>query len=146
MNPDEALAATSAVIQDVKKPIPTAEWEWLGYAAHLCVSNRCLFHLATRVGTFIVSTVGHYLPDAHSQPTSIGGGDSDLFETMVFRVNGVCTCGCGAPEHDGHELLTRRYATPKKANKGHLAVCRKVAEGGAPEVWRIGTQSRIFRD
>lgn len=29
MNPDEALAAASAVIQDVKKPFPSVEWEGL---------------------------------------------------------------------------------------------------------------------
>ena len=127
---DENTVAASAVIQDCRKPIPPQDWEWFGYAAHLCVSNRCTFHLATRVEDVIVSTVGNYLPDwSRRKPVTIGGLEDELFETMAFRVESLCVCGCGSPQHNGHELITQRYSTAREAREGHLAVCRKAANG-----------------
>lgn len=132
MNQDEALAAASAVIHDCRKPIPPQEWEWFGYAAHLCVADQCRFHLATLVGDRVVSTVGQYLPGwSKNKPVTIGGTEDELFETMVFRSTGACVCGCGLPKHNGRELFTQRYSTASKAREGHMAVCQKVAEGGA---------------
>jgi hypothetical protein len=39
------------------------DWIWMPHAGHLCVSNKCRFHLNTYVNGFIVSTVGEYWPD-----------------------------------------------------------------------------------
>lgn len=35
-------------------------WKWYGYAGHLIVAARCAYHLCTRVGDVLVSTVGDY--------------------------------------------------------------------------------------
>ncbi len=47
----------------IKKAIPKEQWVWMPHAGHLIVGNDCRFHLATRVGKYIVSTVGEYNPD-----------------------------------------------------------------------------------
>lgn len=46
-----------------KKAIPKESWVWMPHAGHLIVGNDCRFHLNTRVGKYIVSTVGEYNPD-----------------------------------------------------------------------------------
>ncbi len=39
------------------------DWIWMPHAGHLCVGDRCKFHLNTYVNGYIVSTVGEYFPD-----------------------------------------------------------------------------------
>lgn len=41
-------------------------WEWFGSPGHLIVAQDCRFHLATKVGPWLVSTVGEWLPDSGS--------------------------------------------------------------------------------
>ena len=43
--------------------VPVEEWEWFGSAAHFICGRWCRFHLATKVGPWLVSTVGEYWPD-----------------------------------------------------------------------------------
>jgi len=43
--------------------VPRQEWEWFGHAAHLIVGRWCRFHLATKVGEYLVSTVGEFWPE-----------------------------------------------------------------------------------
>lgn len=100
------------------------EWEWFGSPAHLIVGRDCRFHMATRVGAWLVSTVGEWLPDSASWdiyagrvggiPAGLRGderrdwflenvgfieiGAGRKFETMVFRAGERCAipeCGCG---------------------------------------------------
>jgi hypothetical protein len=103
--------------------------KYFGNAAHFIGADACRFHIATRIGEVVVSTVGEYRPQAltkFSDPnkdTEIGYGRT--FETMVFRVNGECKCGCGVPSHDGRELDVSVYQNPKDANAGHEAMCAK---------------------
>lgn len=99
---------------------------YFGNAAHLIVGNWCRFHIATRIGDVLVSTVGEYYPrPTDEKPTTIGV--NRLYETMVFRVNGErsCECGCGLPLHDGLEVDFAAYNDPKDANAGHEAMCAK---------------------
>ena len=39
------------------------KWIWMPHPAHFICSRDCRFFLATKVGKFIVSTVGEYFPD-----------------------------------------------------------------------------------
>ena len=39
---------------------PQSEWKWFGVAAHFIGGISCEFHLATQVGSVLVSTVGQY--------------------------------------------------------------------------------------
>lgn len=47
----------------IKKAVPKEKWLWMPHAGHLIVGNDCRFHLNTKVGKYIVSTVGEYNPD-----------------------------------------------------------------------------------
>lgn len=65
--------------------VPNAEWYWSGYAGHFCGSAYCAFHLCTRVGNILVSTVGDYRPPSSGGRRESIGIDRD-FETFVFLV------------------------------------------------------------
>ena len=42
--------------------IPVSDWIWFGTPGHFICANYCRFHLCTRVGDYLVSTVGEYVP------------------------------------------------------------------------------------
>jgi hypothetical protein len=86
--------------------IPESEWKWYGLPLHFICSDRCMFHLATKVGNYLVSSVGlmkHPDKDGFSPV-----GSSGYYETMVFRTEG--THGpCGCPKITGNEMDSRRF-------------------------------------
>lgn len=105
--------------------VPKSEWVWYGYAGHLCVGRRCAYHMATRIGGFLVSTVGHFLPDGKTME-HIGGPD-DFFETFVFRCDGETADG--DPNLTSlEEVFTRRYAKSIDAERGHRQICDEFAD------------------
>jgi hypothetical protein len=106
---------------------------WYGYPGHFIGAERCLFHLTSTVGPWLISTVGDYRPGREEERAAIGGEDSH-FETRVFRAGDPCDgpgCGCGLPDADGPELECRRYDTAGEAQAGHLALI---------EEWRHRTE------
>lgn len=108
--------------------IPRKFWEWYGNAGHLIVSEDCKFHLATKIGNVLVSTIGEYIPHYMTKPVWIGC--DRLYETMVFpTMKERCECGCGmfrVDVSDG-ELDFDGYNDADSANKGHLEMCYKWA-------------------
>lgn len=104
-----------------------AGWKWYGYAGHLCVGKRCAFHLATRIGGFLISTVGDYYPPNSSRRETIGCGTDDFFETFVFHCQGDDKNG--NPIIDPSEIDGERYADSNAAENGHYRYCEKYAEG-----------------
>ena len=44
--------------------INKADWEWYGNAGHFICGHSCRFHLCTKVGSYLISTVGEYVPDS----------------------------------------------------------------------------------
>lgn len=44
-----------------------SKWKWFGNAGHLIVGQWCRFHLCTKVGKYLVSTVGEYWPERGSR-------------------------------------------------------------------------------
>ena len=38
------------------------KWVWMGHAGHFICGHDCRFHMATRVGKYLVSTVGELWP------------------------------------------------------------------------------------
>ena len=42
-------------------------WVWMPHAGHFIAGNKCNFHLSTKVGKYLVSTVGEYWPDRVSR-------------------------------------------------------------------------------
>ena len=126
------------------KTIPPDQWEWFGNVAHLCVGQWCRFHMATKVGKYLVSTVGEYVHPRHSGSSEkteaewlkknwpgedVGYGRK--YETMVFEAGAPCAdakCGCGLPSIGGSELDARGYNSAKDAREGHMKLCRKWAK------------------
>ena len=103
-----------------------SDWKHYGNAGHFICSSRCRFHLCTEVGEYLVSTVGEYFRTPEDKEmTPVGGWDKEFYETMVFKWEGRCSCGCGLPEIDPMNLECVRYETPKEANEGHLELCLK---------------------
>lgn len=120
--------------------VPAELWEWYGRPAHFCGSFNCRYHLATRVGKLVVSTVGEYILEkdeaaarygdylAWCQPLDASG---HLFETKVFHLEKVCpdgTCCDLAPIIvDYRELKKLGANTPADARKNHLTLCEWAA-------------------
>lgn len=104
--------------------IPKGEWVWYGYPGHLVVAKRCAYHLCTRIGDKLVSTVGAFFPNHHSPMETIGSGDDDYFETFTFECLGEDEYG--NPQR-GEELASIRYKTSIEAERGHRVTCLLVA-------------------
>lgn len=121
-----------------KGKTPHSEWEWFGHAAHFCCGQWCRFHLATKVGPWLISTVGEYVHPRHScgnerdeaawlkknwPGEDIGVGRK--YETMVFKAGPICECGCGLPAISGHEIDFLPANTSKEARENHMRLCEK---------------------
>ena len=126
--------------------IPPSKWKWFGVSAHFICGTWCRFHMATKVGKYLVSTVGQYVAPRRSggheaieaawlkeHPNGEEIGCGRFYETMVFKAGKPCaaeTCGCGLPGIDGNELDTYGYLTAGEATRGHMAMCNKWAKSG----------------
>lgn len=124
--------------------IKASDWEWFGNHGHFICGRWCRFHPTTRVGKYLVSTVGEYVHPRHSNGSEKTEqewltknwpgediGHERKFETMVFLAGKPCStpqCDCGLPSIDGTELDADGYNTPGDATKGHLAMCKKWAQ------------------
>lgn len=135
---------------------PKEKWVWMAHPAHFICARDCRFFLATKVGNYIVSTVGEYLPDApireiYSKTRNIpieGMGDARLadymkkigfedlhfggfkYETMVFTAKPMPKGEC--PACPWRIEVTqchdeKWYKNSKDAYKGHMALCDKFA-------------------
>ena len=150
-------------IQD-RPLISQAEWEWFGHAGHFICGQWCRFHLCTKVGKYLISTVGEYVPDEGVREilartrgiTLTGRGDDRLrdymnkigfeplgagtetYETMVFLAGPPCQakdCNCGMPSLlDCSEIMMERYGNAGEARVGHLKYC-DLAAGDAITTW-----------
>ncbi len=108
----------------LKKAVSKDKWIWMPHPAHFCMAYDCQFFMATKVGKYIISTVGELFPDApireiYAQSRGIaleGKGDArrydymkkigfeDIgfgrkYETMVFKAvksetKGKHACAC----------------------------------------------------
>lgn len=127
------------------KPIPPSEWEWFGSAAHFIYGRWCRFHMATKVGPWLVSTVGEFVHPADSgasEQTEAAWleknypgrdiGPNRKYETMVFLAGEPCAakdCGCGLPTlANATERAVGCYMTAKEATEGHRALCAEWAK------------------
>lgn len=131
--------------------IPESEWHWFGWPKHFIGANDCAFHMATKIGDVIVSTVGDYRPydkffdqkgNLLSQYETLRGiakrepqeiGFRRFYETMTFKaIPARCDC-CDweiDPSTEGYGGQTSEfgYLTASEAEKGHLKVCYEIAE------------------
>lgn len=112
--------------------IPKSKWVWYGFAGHLVVSRRCAYHLCTRIGDRLVSTVGAYYPGRSDEMETIGSGKDVYFETMVFPCDGEDEHG--NPNSGITPTESARYATSIEAECGHREVCDRIARS-QPDTW-----------
>ncbi len=126
------------------------DWVWMPHAGHFICGDKCRFHLNTRVGEFIVSTVGEYWPDAPTREILAdsrrirleGRGDAreadymrkigyeDLglgrkYETMVFKAKESSHKCCPFTMDTPTDLDMAGYNDPGEAYAGHLEMCEK---------------------
>lgn len=108
-----------------KTAIPRGKWIWYGSPGHFILSHRCVFHLLTEIGKYMVSTVGDMWEEEEMKDVWPGA----KYETMVFKISERCPCGCGTPRHNGREIQTFRSNTAKDATEAHYNLCEKVSRG-----------------
>lgn len=124
--------------------IPISEWRWFGDPGHFIMGRWCRFHLTTKVGEILVSTVGVLVHPKDSggsaaiereylkkNPDGADIAGNFKYETMAFRIEGECNsvlCECGLPGIDPSEIEFRRYNTRTDATRGHREMCMKMAE------------------
>lgn len=125
--------------------IPESEWEWYGFAGHFICGWWCRYHLVTKVGLVIVSTVGKFVHPRHSQgnerserewlkthPQGEEVGCDRFYETMVFKAGNRCDsaeCGCGetlAADGDSLDFWPANSGADARAN--HMKACQQYAE------------------
>lgn len=130
------------------------DWIWMPHPGHFICSRDCRFHLNTKAGHFIVSTVGEYLPDApireilaSTRGITLGGiGDARLrsymekigyedlgferkYETMVFpALKSDTECCPFTADYGSGELEMQGYNDAGSAYAGHMDLCRKWAK------------------
>lgn len=90
-----------------------------GEPGHFIAARRCCFHLTTRIGDILVSSVGCYHPLGASEEEPVPIGSSRLFETMVFRI------GENGEADWSDSIDSAGYMTAGKADAGHEAMLRK---------------------
>lgn len=131
----------------------SSDWIWMGHPGHFICARDCKFHLNTKVGDYIVSTVGELIHDAPVREILAstrgivleGKGDDRLadymqkvgygdigydrkYETMVFRaLKGKTECCPFVADYTGGELDALGYNDAGRAYAGHMELCRKWA-------------------
>lgn len=114
---------------------PIEKWQWFGVAGHFIGSSNCLFHMTTRIGKYLVSSVGEYFP--FGVPTNgwtwadvVEVGLGRKYETMVFKIGKVCRdpeCNCRRPEINPRELTMLPANRRGDAQKNHIKLCLEYA-------------------
>lgn len=123
--------------------IPESEWEWDGYKMHYCCADECQFGMSTKVGVWIVSTVGHMVSDDLYMEKNPDGikmekiGRDRFFETMVFRA-GKANCDCcdwrPVIESQRGVPLNWVYKTAREARDGHVSICEYISKNQSCEL------------
>jgi hypothetical protein len=136
------------------KRITRDQWIWMPHPAHFVFGHECQFHLSTKVGKYIISTIGDWLPDYPRREIEakirgialVGEGDDRLanymkkigykdlrfgykFETMVFpaKKHKEDTC-CQWRAVILKDVEDNVYKTSEEAFKGHYKMCDKYSK------------------
>jgi hypothetical protein len=122
--------------------IEREQWIWFGFPKHFIMADKCQFHMATKVGHWIISTVGQlvtddmdeYNYDIKENPDGIKMkevGAGRFFETMVFEAE-KARCDCCEwevnVENGRHDFPGGAYDTASEAREGHMKVCEFIAK------------------
>lgn len=137
------------------------DWIWMPHAGHLIVGSDCRFHLFTKVGDVVVSTVGEWVMPESAQRITAASRDADwyqdnhsrkgdawraayqgrfgfeeigagrTYETMVFPATPSQHDCCPWCAADYGERDFAGYNDAGEAYRGHMEMCRKWATTGA---------------
>lgn len=132
-----------------------ADWVWMPHAGHLIISHQCRFHVATKVGNYIVSTVGEWWPERPAReihakihdPQWLAGnihrrgddfdaaymerfgfetvGYDRIYESMVFKAMPSEHVCCPWRIESGENIDGCGYNDAGEAYRGHLELCEK---------------------
>ena len=117
--------------------IPASDWKWFGSPLHFCCADRCLWHLGTQVGEYVISSVGFMRPMPIKTESDLRRaeriGADGLYEVFVFKAGPPHKCGC--PTIDGLEIEARRFGFNDdipwdghaEADACHREMCEKYA-------------------
>lgn len=109
--------------------IPESEWVWYGFAGHFVCADRCGYHLCTRVGNYLISTIGHYVPHGSDRIRRLRCTAESFYETMVFACDGEDVHG--NPNITGHNPIAEEiYSRGIDAERGHRWYCEKCSRIG----------------
>ena len=130
------------VVSDTKTNIVV----WMPHAGHFICGSQCRFRLNTYVNSYIVSTVGEYIPDSQVRRiirasrglvTDLKGdaeeadfGFEDIgyarkYETMVFHGQKSTNKCCPYEMANASEIEMSGYNDPGEAYLGHIKMIRK---------------------
>lgn len=105
------------------------KWVWMPHAGHFICGSRCLFKLNTRVGKYIISTVGELRDIRNNEDIGFEEiGCDRKYETMVFKATKAKDKCCPYRMKKPSALDFEGYNDPGKAYKGHLKMCLKWAK------------------
>lgn len=119
-------------------------WKWYGYSGHFIGGRSCAYHLCTRVGGFLISTVGDYYSQKGKRET-LGADENSWFETFVFKCNGDDKNG-DPNIIDWSEIDSEIYATSIEAERGHYRLCKKYAAKAARKKKRECRMSSLWME
>jgi len=126
--PADAAEPAVSSIAGIPEAVPRNQWYWCGYPGHFVAASMCRFHLHTRIGNVIVSTVGDYHPKGHDTPAERIGCDR-LYETYVFRAKDTVRPE-GEPL-DYSEIDSLSSNDSEESERQHYSMCEKWATATA---------------
>ena len=97
-----------------------AGWKWYGFPLHFICGDQCVFHLGTKIGNYVISSVGA-MKDKDGKLKTIGLDRT--YETMVFKHSGEDKHG--NPIISFSEIDMEGYNDSEKAERGHYEMCWK---------------------
>lgn len=97
-----------------------AGWRWYGYGVPYPLAALCNFHLCTKAGGFLISTIGDYRPiEDKIQPLYNNLEYLSVIQEFDYEDP------FGTPVVYKEELETRGYRSAIEAERGHYLLCRK---------------------
>lgn len=94
------------------------------HAAHYICGYRCQFKLATKVGKYLISTVGEMARHDNRREFEEIGADRK-YETYVFNSKKSEQKCCPWMPKSWEEIESEGYNSGEEAYKGHLKLCKK---------------------
>jgi hypothetical protein len=110
--------------------IPATQWVWYGFPGHFIAASRCAYHLCTRIGGYLISTVGAHRLTHDGPLETLGLPEDSFYEMMIFPCDGEDEQG--NPRRGAMELYREYFSDSLEAERAHREMCEQIAQG-----WRL---------